>query len=241
MDNRDDYMMQWLTKEFVPFNVLDLLYGIQKEDELLWGGYVAWSVRNKRQRLPIDSENINRYAFETFLQQMQLLPKSIAAAHIGMSESSFEKLITAIEDRNGPFLNNEKFSDQVVPVSLIRSLREYIPALRHRIFGDHNGYCRFLHDAIKGDFNLEVEPLFCITSKTLAEKPSDYAYEFDCFTGDPIGIRYQVSLDFRKPMYLKPDACSLKYFVENEDVLKHFLLLSRKPEIPDGLKKASSL
>lgn len=236
--NRYLYMMSWLSKEWVPFDVIDYLYGINDLDDVLRDNFRAWS-RERPNRLVIKPDKINRYAFETYLQQAKLLPTKIAAAHLGMTKNSYDKFIKELSKTGAIPINQGYFSSQVVSEQFIKSLLYLLPSLRHKIFGDHDNFCNLLHSAIKRDLKCKVEPLFCVTSQFLKEEPSDFAYEFDSITGEPVGLRYQVWLNFnKKPLHLKPDICSLKFYAENIKKLSDFLFVRQEPEIPAILRKA---
>jgi hypothetical protein len=228
-------MLIQLQKEWAPFDVIDLLYGIKKEEKLL-GGFRAWSSRLRRPKEVERSDSINRWSFEAYLQQSGLLSVKMAAGRLGMTKESFEEVLAKLEERNSIADKMVKISDQVVPESLVRSFHELFPDVRFKVFGNHSSYCKTLHQAIEKELKIEAQSIHCVTSEALGDDPSDFAYQFDCLTGDPIGLRYQVWLDFGKPFFLSPDACSLKLYEKNERYLKKFVLAGRLPEVPPGLK-----
>jgi len=228
-------MMNWLKEEFVPYEAIYELFSIQREDEALWGGFRLWANGLRRPREVIRGDFVNRHGFESYLQQNSLLPIKIASARVGMSMDSFNALLGAIESIGMIPYAASGISRQVIPESHLRSLRTIFPELRQGIFGGHSNYCKALHNAIRSNFSIVIEPLFCITSHSIREDPVAYAYDYDCLSGDPVGLKYQVWLDFGKPINLRPDVCSTKLFNERRSELTPFLMADRIPDIPDGL------
>ena len=102
-DERYAYMMMWLPEKWVPHAVIELLCGIQQDDERLWGHFRSWGLRARRPRVVQRPGEVYRHAFETYLQQEQLLPMRVAAARLGMSEASFDEVVARLDgaDRLG--------------------------------------------------------------------------------------------------------------------------------------------
>jgi len=240
MDATYTFMRMWITKDWVPFEVLRILYGISRDDEALWGGFRAWPNTLRRPREVIRPDEINRHFFETFLQQSGLLPLKWAAARLGMQDDSFNELFEALRAKGRISEPDVFFTAQTVRESFIRSIHQIFPDLKHRVFGDYNSFCLSLHRAIKKNLKIRVKGLFCVTSRALKEEPMDFAYEFDCLNGEPVGLRYQVWLDTKKPINLRPDVCSTKLYYEHEEELKHMLFSTQKPDIPQKLRKIAA-
>lgn len=236
---RDDfkYMLGCLKDEWVPLDVIKSLFGVKDDDELLWNHFVTWArqLPTPREVLQSSPIRISRHAFESYLRYNQILPLKQAAARLGMKESSFAQLLPILEDKMLIIMNHIHFSSQFVPESWLRGFHTTFPDLRHSIFSTHSDYCAQLHVAIKKNVEFDVEPILCETSVALKQEPPDYAYEYDCLTDAPIGLRYQVWLNFGKPISLRPDACSLKLYSEHEDILRSYVFGGRIPEIPDSL------
>ena len=232
---RYTFMRTWLPEEWVPFEVLGFLYGIRKDDAALWGSFRSWSSRLRRPLKVLSPDQVHRHAFESYLQRSGLLPIKQAAARLGMTKDSFENVLTVIEASDPLVASMQSFSRQLISESLLRSFHERFPKLRNTTFSSQDSYCSAIHKELKKDFNIDVEDLRCITSKLLDDKP-DYAYEFDCFTDEPIGLRYQVWLDFKKPINLRPEACSWNLYVEREKDLKGLVLGGDEPSIPSKVK-----
>ena len=53
---------------------------------------------------------------------------------------------------------------------------------------------------------------------------------FDAITLEPVGLRYQVWLETRKPVNLRPDVCSLKFYAAHENELKEYVMKGSEPD-----------
>lgn len=90
--------------------------------------------------------------------------------------------------------------------------------------------CIALHVAIASDLDIYFTPVSCITSEVLDPEGPDLAVAFDAITMDPVGLRYQVWLDTKKPVNLAPDVWSLKFYAQNEADLRPRVLRGSEPE-----------
>jgi hypothetical protein len=211
---------------------LEDFYGLQP-DSALMGAFRAWAARyRRREAAEKPSGEVHRHAIETFFQTERLLPMRWAAARVGMTQRSLEEVLTQIR-ADDPFLPKGP-SEQLIPEQLLGNLSSYFPALRNRLFSDHHDFCRELHEAILTTMGLDVEALHCVTAKALGEPDPDYVHDVDAITLEPMGLRYQVWLDFKKPMSLRPDACSLLLYARERPLLSPYLFGS-EPQIPAGL------
>jgi hypothetical protein len=111
--------------------------------------------------------------------------------------------------------------------------------MRFKAFSSHSSMCRALHDAIKAELNLVVQPLLCVTSTVLDTENPDLADAFDAITLDPVGLRYQVWLDTRKPVNLRPDVCSLKFYAQHENELRAHVMKGSEPSAIDEKLRAA--
>jgi hypothetical protein len=230
-----ELMMKYLPLEWVTDNVIEKLYGIKMPDDKLFGTFQSWSSRLKSRRNVLRPGEVNRHAFESYLQYSHLMPIKIAAARLGMSADSLREIIDLMDSRNIIVLNTRDFSEQLVYETLIREFNTYFPGLQNRIFNDHNDYCRRLQEAVSSELDVTIEPMYCVFSEFLKENPPDFAYDYDCLTGEPVGLRYQVWLNFNKPIYLRPDICSLKTYIDHKEELRPLVFSGKEPEIPDSL------
>jgi len=229
-----------LQTQWIDPKLLTDLYGIRLPDESLLGMFRAWAGRFRRMKVVEQNNHLyDRHALERCFQFHRLLPVKWGAARLGMERDSFVELLEILDQRSLIIRNVGNFTDQLIEESLIRDMSKLFPGLPNTVFGDHSDYCRNLHQAIHNDFGISVRPLRCVTSETLGDDPPDYAYEFDVITSEPIGTRYQVWLDLGKPICLKADACSLRLFAAEQEILSPFLMAGQAPEIPDALKQCA--
>ena len=131
------------------------------------------------------------------------------------------------------------FSDQVVRQREAAQLFKAFPALRRKTFSNHSRMCRALHEAIRTDLAIAVEPVVCVTSNILDPGEPDIAAAFDAITGDPVGLRYQVWLETEKPANLRPDVCSLRFYALNETELREHVMKGSEPAAIDARLRAA--
>jgi hypothetical protein len=89
----------------------------------------------------------------------------------------------------------------------------------NRIFGDHDDLCTRVHAALRAR-GCTPEELRCATAPHYGT--SEFAFEFDAITFRPLSLKYQVWLDFLKPINLRPDACGRDVFEANESLLSSY-------------------
>lgn len=209
----------------------------------LRGRFRVWA-RNRLRPIEVERPGkIDRYAFETYLQSAKLVPVKWAAATLGMTDSSLLNVLGEIANRgmnprgalgDDQLTNEDRLVDEVV----LRDFRKLFPALQYTYIADHNERCRVYHEVIKDDLDIDVEPLWCITSQAMGEEPRWYAHEYDAITLEPVGLRWQVWLDVGKPINLYPDVCATKTFIEHRDLLESRLFGDQSPEVPEQLVQA---
>jgi hypothetical protein len=230
----DDLKGPWCTGR-----LLIELYGIDlQNDGRLLGAFRTWSIRFRRNQ-PVERQRggheFNRHEFETFLQTNGLVPFRWGAVELGMTEDSLRQTLDALEGDSMPVRLTPPISDQLVEENVVRDLHKWFPTLRGRIFSTHDSKCGALHNAIRAQYGIDVKPLHCVTSQVLDPTEPDYAAVFDAITLDPVGLRYQVWLDFKKPFNLRPDCCSLKLFAQERTLLEPYVMRGDMPEIPEAL------
>lgn len=222
----------WCSAAFI-----EELYGLNlQQDKAVLGRFRAWSERFWREDVVKQSGgSYHRHALETFLQISELLPRKWAAVELGMDQDSFDKTLAGLARKS--LLPPGVVDDPLVAKGLVRDIHRLFPALARTAFTTHSAYCARLHVAIEKDLGVNVTPLHCVTSEALAEDPLEYASDFDAITLEPVGTKYQVWLDFKKPINLKPDCCSLKFFAAEEDTLSPYVMRGDEPgQIPEALR-----
>jgi len=223
-----------LSSEFSPAPVLMELYGVTFPDQKLLGSMRAWVNRIRRNKaLESTDGKISRYVFENYLQQRNLVPIKLAAYQLGMEVDSFKEVVGALEYQGHAEACFSAVSDQLVDEAVIRRFTRFFKGTAHTIFSNHTSLCSALHSSIREELGIDVEPVYCETAQELGEP--DFAHEVDAITSKPIGIRFQVWLDFGKPGNLRPDACSMYFYSKNRDLLSKYLLFGREPNLPKDL------
>lgn len=210
---RIQQQLEKLKNRFCELDWAQKKYGIDfRANKQLLGRFRAWALRFKYRNDVIDSMFIDRFAFESFMQFSKLIPLKYAAIQIGTDEISLKKTIKKMQAQGLiPYQVDLDFSE-VIEESIIRNLAQLFPQLDGMIFNSHSSFCEAIHDVVKSDLEINLKPLFCVTSE-LIDDSREYAYEFDALTDEPMGVKYQLWMDTEKPIILKPDACSmLTYF-----------------------------
>ena len=230
-----------LQEQWCPSQLFRELHGLDLEnDTRLLGFFRTWSKRFRKkdqvERQHDTCREFDRHTLETFLQVNGLVSFKWGAVKLGMDEDSLKKIIEALE--GDALLVSSPSSSQVIEERLVRNLHKQFPELRYQIFSSHSAKCSALHAQVRETLGIDVKPLRCVTSEILTPQDPDYAASFDAITSEPIGQRYQVWLDFKKPINLNPDCCSLKLYAQNSDQLNPFLMRGEAPNVPEGLAKA---
>jgi hypothetical protein len=210
-------------------HLLEEVYGIRLPDEALLGEVRRWAQRLRRPRAVEREGRLDRTILENYFQSARRIPRKWAAVQLGMSVSSLGDLLGALEDRGLLDPTVTAVTDQLVDEAFVRDVRNYVPGLQNRLFADHNVACRSLHAAIEETLKVEVAALHCVTAKADGEDPADFAYEFDIITGDPVGLRQNVWLDFGKPINLRPDVCAVLTFRRYPAAIRPYLFGKAEP------------
>ncbi len=227
---------EWLIRE---------LYGLKyADDKRLSGFFRTWASRFRRGRMVERLENgqlqVDRHELETFFQLNGVVPRKWAAVELGMTEKSFDEVIEALIGDYALISKSSNISPQLVVHEEATHLYKHFPDLEHKVFSSHFAMCKALHASMRNRYQIEVEVLHCVTSSQLTTDDPDLASAFDAITLDPVGLRYEVWLDFHKPVNLRPDCCSTKFYVQNEAVLKPFVMRGSEPSIPPALRATGS-
>lgn len=224
--------------------LMQQIYNIDlANDGILKGGFLSWSRRLHRKREVYFPDKIHRHAFEIYLQFSKQVPYKWGAARLGMSEHSLRETIEVMSERGILISNNMDFSGQVIGEDLVREFYKYFEGFQQQSFGSHSSFCKKLHETIQKELDVEIEPLFCVTSQIIDVDEPDYSHSIDKITQEPIGLRYTVwlELDKSRPISLEPDACSLKLFVEKEELLTSFLFPGQSHHIHSHVIKLKEI
>jgi len=191
----------------------------------------AWANTTFRSVQLLKNGAIHRYLFETYLYSFKLTPVKFAAAKLGTDVPSLNGLLSKLKESGMPLINPFDSSSQFISIAFVKDILQYFPKLSHDLFGNHDEYCRAMHNAIRSEFGIQVKKLKCQTSKALKEKNTLFAYSYDILTYMPVSIRYAISLSFGKPMSLEPDCCSAHIYYENRYILRNFLMAGYEPDV----------
>jgi hypothetical protein len=182
---------------------------------------------------------MHRHALEAFLLQNGLISWKWAAIYCGLETQVLKDVVDHLERRGDVLQVRSDVSDQLVRRREAASLIRAFPSWRNQVFTSHGGMCIALHHAIASELHIEFKPVHCVTSEILEPRFPDVAVAFDAITMDPVGLRYQVWLDTKKPVSLAADVCSLKFYAENQAALRPYVMQGGEPErIPDELRVA---
>jgi hypothetical protein len=228
-----------LRNDWIDESTLSEMYGLALTERALGSDFIRWGRLQRRPRDVVRGDQVSRFALEHFFQQQKVLPIKWAAAKLGMTRSSLETAMIALEE-SGRVNAVRAGSENLVPEDIDRVFIQALPSLQNRIFANHDKFCGRLHEAIGTELAaylpVPIVPLHCITARQLHHDNPDFAYSFCVVTDEPTGLRYRVWLDFGKPLNLPPDTCSfVAYFDKsNTDVLQKYLM-QQEPARPASL------
>ena len=164
---------------------------------------------------------------------------SFRAIYYGLETQVLKEVVERLEGAGDLVQIRSGVSDQLVRQREAASLCRAFPSLRNTVFASRNGMCIALHAAIAADLNINFTPVSCVTSEVLEPMSPDIAVAFDAITMDPVGLRYQVWLDTKKPVNLAADVCSLKFYAKNEAYLRRYVMKGGEPENIDEKLRAA--
>lgn len=230
-------MLSTLQKEWATHETIELIYGLDRDDDLVWAEFRVWGARLRKRRDILRPGEVNRHALESWLQHQRLLPRKLAATRLGMTNESLQSVVDKLESQGRLIVSGLSRSNDLLSESFIRDLPRLFDDLATALFADHDDQCSALHSAIKAELGVDVEPVFCVTAAALGEA-GRYAYQHDHLTNEPVSLPYQIWLDTKKPMNLRPDVCSLLTYARNQAALRDHLFAAGEPEVPSGLLAA---
>jgi hypothetical protein len=224
MDAKERFRFENLQRPCVNLEFLRETYGVDwPPDEQFAQDFGAWHATRVN---PCGDRTVNRYAFELFLLSQRLMTRSYAAARLGMTTESLARLLPELPKigLSKKYAVYKGIVDESLSDDLVRSLK----GLRFRTFGSHDFFCEFLHEALKSELGLPVNPLFCDTADRLGEQRM-YASTWDNITLLPLSTKHSVWLSFNKPISLAPDRCSKLFYAEHHDELRPFIAGREEP------------
>jgi len=235
----NELMRPWCTAGLVADLLdLDLL-----ADPKLAGAMRSWAARFRGDesvmRQTTSGPEVHRHALEAFLLQNGLISWKWAAIYYGLETQVLKEVVDRLEGRGDLVQVRSDVSNQLVRQREAASLFRAFSLLRNKVFASRAGMCIAFHAAIASDLKINVTPVYCVTSAVLEPEAPDIAVAFDAITMDPVGLRYQVWLDTKKPVSLAADVCSLKFYVRNEVDLRPHVMKGGEPETIDEKLRAA--
>jgi hypothetical protein len=216
------------------------LLGLDFTDDRLFAMTRSWCSRY-RGRDPFRQDGglmIHRHDVETFLLQKSLTSWRNAAIYLGMSEDDLRETVDHLSGSDIYNTIEDPHNKQLVRKREAELLFQYFLKLGNRAFSDHSKMCEHLHAAIREELKIEIGPIYCATSLALNEDTPEFATRFDSLNGTPVGNRYQLWLDTKKPINLIPDVCSLTTYVSMSPSLDLMRGDEPKKALVERLKKA---
>lgn len=201
-------------------------YGVDLLDKgsLLFKQFETWVQRLTKKNEIIGEEDVEHWAFELFCQQREWVPLAEAAARFAMSPQDFKLFLDAMGNKN--LIAPSQIDGDVSGVyseSFLRNLPKLLPSFPRRTFTSQSSYTYEFHTTITTDLpDLHIHLLHCSVSEWLKEVPVEAASDRDIITREPIGLGHQIWLEFKKPLALKPDACSIRTYAQHKSLLSTF-------------------
>lgn len=219
-----------LNQPMWPYAIIEEHFGINlgEENTSFLAQYRIWAERFRTnpgiQVLDTENRKINRLLLELFLQNREWISEKHAAIRFGMDIESFRRIIEKSIELN--YIGNGAAATEtpsILNAYFTSSLYKRIPELSRLTFGSYNSFVRRFQEHFMNK-GVHVCELYCTTSLALGGAELDYARDFDCITGDPMGIAYKQALDTPKPIQLSPDYCSWITYAKLERELRDRLL-----------------
>jgi len=231
-----------LAEPWCPKQLIVDLWDLDLDERRLATGLSAWAARHYKGtalRNPGTGLQVQRHILESYLLQNDLTSWKLAAVYLGMDREQLKETVEALEARGTYPQIASEISVEVVRRRDAERLFRSFQKLQHKIFSSHTSMCRALHAAIGDELGIAVEPVYCVTSVALGESDTEVAAAIDGISLDPVGLRYQVWLETKKPAHLAPDVCSLKLYARNESALKAWVMRGSEPEGIDEKLRAA--
>ena len=210
-----------LKGEWCDFGTIKAIYGIDFGSESdIKKKFCDWVNSFEKKRDCFLEKKVNRWLFELFLQKNDLMTTKQAAISLAMGREDFEKIIFQMIAKEMIFKSYEaKLRNSVIDKAIVNNLSKCFPSLQFTLFTDRFVYIKILHDTVKKELEIEINPIF----PCFAEKNTEYATDYDILTDEPMASHNGVWLDFHKPFSLKPDICSIYTYCKNQGDIDQFL------------------
>jgi hypothetical protein len=230
-------MLGEVSRQRWSFELMEKTYGLNlKENSSLTVQFRMWAGRYGKESEVIN-DDVDRWLFEMFLQYRELVPVKIAAPQLGLDTPDLVQILNVMTDsgcissseRDGVFL-------EVISKNVIRDLPGRLPSFPRKTWESRSSYVRAFHEAVAQDLKLSVVLLQCSASERLKDPEPEVSMERDIITNEPIGLQYQDWMDFKQPITLKPDACSIFTLVQYSEILDDYRMSKGKAELVEKVK-----
>lgn len=207
------HRLQSLKRHILSANDIYNHYGIDLRDSELVQWYKIIAPRLGYNQGIIAHDCIDRRILESVLQRTNELPLKLAAVHHGMDEDSLRKLLNWLNQMGIVQITREYKRNLFVSKDTNGKLYQWFTSLRNRTFSSHQDYCRRMHQAITDESGIIIKPVFCATGKIVDSENPPFASEYDIVSDEPISRKYELWIDFGKPLNLSPDYISIKTWI----------------------------
>ena len=224
-DSSFNIRLNAIKQQHCPREIFINIYGLDlwKDASEVAGRFTTWSANSQNKTIVFNDETVDRWAFESFLQQEHVLPLKTAAIRFAMNEEDFSDLLGRMCEQN--MLSRSIKVDlegKLLSLPVLNDLDKHFKSLRMRFFTSQASFIEAFHKTIQEQLGLQINSIYSKCSQELKDNPIDMATEFDILTGEPLGNAHQVWLDFGKPLALRPDTCSIVTYVRHQQSLKEF-------------------
>lgn len=228
------HRLNLVSKQRWSFDLIQEIYGLDlSRDNSLTVQFKLWAGRYDKDLTAIGTD-VDRWLFQAFLQDRELVPIVIAAPQLGLLVQDFEGTLQKMKDES--YISPAELGGvfpSVFPKNFIRDLPERLPSFPRKTWGKRSSYVRAFHVAVAEDLDLSPTLLLCSAAEKLKDAEPEVSIERDIITTDPIGIHYQDWMDFKQPIALKPDACSIFTLAEYGDILSDYRMSKGKSALID--------
>jgi hypothetical protein len=213
-----------LRADFVSGEQMRDLIGVFPRDQYTYGRFRQYATLLSKRKIAEKDSLFSRFVFEGFLQHYRLLPRRSGALQLGMTSESLGQTIEALTLKGWIDINDLTMPSDLIDESFIRSIYTLFPSMQGVLFTDHTDFCRQLHEAIRNEFKITVDTVYCTTSQARGDNPVEIANSICVVSHQPSSIRNEIMMDFGKPISLPPDTCSRILIEQNLNDLKPFVL-----------------
>jgi len=185
----------------------------------------TWAVHHMDLKDVQTSSQVNRIAFERYLQAYHLMPLTFAADQLAVAREDFHTLLDEMV-REKLLMADAKWEQSFCGTNLPEELPNHLPSFPKRVYPDVPSRIRAFHDAVNKDLGFD---LAIVETETLDGGVKKPGHTRDILTSSPVALGDSVWLNLGKPVSLRPDVCSKRTYLDFRDQLSE-LLMGPEPE-----------